>query len=114
MRDWPLLTTARRRIVPPVHAVVNRLTFTDPVSPELVARLRDDAMPRVRAGGCLEANVVQTGERELHLVLLFAAPGDADRMMQEVGSPWMREHVVPLLAGPTDRRVGEVVATTRD
>jgi hypothetical protein len=33
--------------------------------------------------------------------------------MQEVGSPWMREHVVALLDGPTDRRVGEVVASTR-
>jgi hypothetical protein len=97
-----------------VHGVVNRLTFTDPVSPELVQRLREDVMPRVRAAGCLEANVVQTGERELHLVLLFAAPADADRVMREVGSPWMREHVVPLLAGPTDRRVGEVVASTRD
>jgi hypothetical protein len=96
-----------------VHAVVNRLTFTDPISPELVARLRDDAIPRVRAAGGLEAHVVQTGERELHLLLLFAAPGDADRVMQEVGSPWMREHVVPLLSGPTDRRVGEVVASTR-
>ena len=97
-----------------MHAVVNRLSFTDPISPELVARLRDDVMPRLRAAGCLEANVVQTGERELHLVLLFAAPGDAERTMQEVGSPWMREHVVPLLSGPTDRRVGEVVASTRD
>ena len=97
-----------------MHAVVNRLTFTDPITTELVARLRDDAMPRVCAAGCLEANVVQTGERELHLVLLFAAPADADRVMQEVGSPWMREHVVPLLSGPTDRRVGDVVASTRD
>jgi hypothetical protein len=97
-----------------VHAVVNRLSFTDPISPELVARLRDDVMPRLRAAGCLEANVVRTGERELHLVLLFAAPGDAERTMQDVGSPWMREHVVPLLSGPTDRRVGEVVASTRD
>ena len=96
-----------------MHAVVNRLTFADPVAPDLLARLRDDAMPRVREGGCLEAYVVQTGERELHLVLVFREPGDADRMMQEVGSPWMREHVSPLLAGPTDRRVGEVVATTR-
>jgi hypothetical protein len=96
-----------------VHAVVNRLTFADPVPAELLARLRDDAMPRVRAAGCLEANVVQTGERELHLVLLFHHPDDADRTMREIGSPWMREHVVPLLAGPTDRRLGEVVASTR-
>jgi len=96
-----------------VHAVVNRLTFTDPVSADLIARLRDDAMPRLRAAGCLEADVVQTGERELHLVLLFREPDDPDRMMREVGSPWMREHVVPLLAGPTDRRVGVVVASTR-
>jgi hypothetical protein len=96
-----------------VHAVVNRLTFTDPVSAELIARLRDDAMPRVRDAGCLEADVVQTADRELHLVLIFREPGDADRTMQEVGSPWMREHVVPLLAGPTDRRVGPVVASTR-
>lgn len=97
-----------------MHAVVNRLTFADPVPAELLARLRDDALPRVRASGCLEADVVQTGERELHLVLLFREPGDADRTMREVGSPWMREHVVPLLDGPTDRRVGEVVATTRE
>ncbi len=96
-----------------MHAVVNRLTFADPVSADLLARLRDDAMPRVRDGGCLEAHVVQTGERELHLILVFHAADDADRMMREVGSPWMREHVVPLLAGPTDRRVGEVVASTR-
>jgi hypothetical protein len=101
-----------------VHAVVNRLTFTDPVPADLIAgrggmRLRDDAMPRLRAAGCLEADVVQTGERELHLVLLFREADDPDRMMREVGSPWMREHVVPLLAGPTDRRVGVVVASTR-
>jgi hypothetical protein len=97
-----------------MHAVVNRLTFADPVPADLIARLRHDALPRVRAAGCLEADVVQTGERELHLVLLFEQPGDADRTMREVGSPWMREHVVPLLAGPTDRRVGDVVASTRD
>jgi hypothetical protein len=96
-----------------MHAVVNRLAFADPVSPELIARLRDDAMRRLRETPCLDAYVIQTDERELHLVLVFPAAADADRVMQEVGSPWMREHVVPLLAGPTDRRVGEVVASTR-
>jgi hypothetical protein len=96
-----------------MHAVVNRLTFADPVPPDLAARVRDDVMGRLREAGCLDAYVIQTGDRELHLVLVFAAAADAERVMQEVGSPWMREHVVPLLAGPTDRRVGEVVASTR-
>jgi hypothetical protein len=27
-----------------------------------------------------------------------------------VGSPWMRERIVPLLAGPTERVFGPVVA----
>jgi hypothetical protein len=97
-----------------MYGVVNRLTFADPVDARLAARLRDDAMPRIAAVGCRDAYVVQTGERELHLVLLFDDAATADRVMHEVGSPWMREHVVGLLAGPTDRRTGEVVASLSD
>jgi len=93
-----------------MYGVVNRVTFADPVDARLAARLRDDAMPRIAAAGCRGAYVVQTGERELHLVLLFDDAAAADRVMHEVGSPWMREHVVDLLAGPTDRRTGEVIA----
>ncbi|HKV67959.1 MAG TPA: hypothetical protein VJN72_07705 [Gaiellales bacterium] len=94
-----------------MHGVVNRLTFADPVDAALAARFRDGAMTRIAAAGCREAYVVQTGERELHLVLLFDDAAAADRVMREVGSPWMREHVVGLLAGPTDRRTGEVIAS---
>jgi len=28
-----------------------------------------------------------------------------------VGGPWMREHIRPLLAGDTERSVGEVIAS---
>ena len=32
-------------------------------------------------------------------------------MAREVGGPWMREHIRPLLAGDTARSVGEVIAS---
>lgn len=39
--------------------------------------------------------------------------GDADRMAREVGGPWMREHVRPLLVGDTERSLGEVIASAK-
>jgi hypothetical protein len=33
-----------------------------------------------------------------------------ERIKSEVGGPWMREHIVPLLAAPTERTSGDVVA----
>src|SRR5438105_9538630 len=35
----------------------------------------------------------------------------ADRIAREVGAPWMREHIRPLLASDTERSVGEVIAS---
>jgi hypothetical protein len=44
------------------------------------------------------------------LILEFASPQDADRVATEVGGPWMREHILPLLARGPERSVGEVIA----
>ena len=60
--------------------------------------------------GALAARVVEVDERHLILILEFQTAEDADRIAREVGGPWMREHVRPLLAGDTDRSVGEVIA----
>jgi len=35
---------------------------------------------------------------------------DADRVAQDVGGPWMRQHILPLLARGPERSAGEVVA----
>ena len=61
--------------------------------------------------GALAARVAKVDETHLILLLEFAQPGDADRMAREVGGPWMREHIRPLLAGDTERSVGEVIAS---
>ena len=50
--------------------------------------------------------------------LLIVADPDRSRefyrsvLGAEVGNTWMREHVMPHLAGPPDRQIGKVVATS--
>jgi hypothetical protein len=52
---------------------------------------------------------------DTHLILLldFRSAEDADRIAREIGGPWMREHVVPLLARNTERSVGAVIASAQ-
>lgn len=54
--------------------------------------------------------VVQTSE---HDVILGDSVEVLDRIATEVGSPWMREHVVPLLDGPPQRHIGPSLASSR-
>jgi hypothetical protein len=94
-----------------VFGVVNRLSFAAPVDASLVDLLEREVMPRMREV-CRDAHVVQTGERELQLVILFDSAEQAADVTERVGSPMMRELIVPLLDGPTDRRAGPVIAST--
>jgi hypothetical protein len=93
-----------------VHVVVNHLHLRDPVTNETV-RAAQDAVQLVVDAGAVAAHVAKASETHLILLLFFAGPEDADRVSREVGGPWMREHMVPLLARDTDRSVAEVVAS---
>jgi hypothetical protein len=70
-----------------------------------------EGMQLVVDAGALAARVARVDERHLILILEFATAEDADRVAREVGGPWMRENIRPLLAGDTDRNVGEVIAS---
>ena len=94
-----------------MHAVVNQLRFADDLDPDIFSSM-DDVVSQMRLiEGFVAAHVVQTGTREVTLVILGDTPETLDRLATEVGSPWMLAHVVPLLAGPPDRRVGPVLAS---
>ena len=92
-----------------MHVVVNHLRLRDSV-PDTVVQASQAAVQAVVDAGGLSAQLAKVDDRHLVLVLTFASAADADRIAREVGGPWMREHVVPLLAGDTDRSVGEVIA----
>jgi hypothetical protein len=93
-----------------MHVVVNHLRFRDPV-PDATLRAMQEAVEAVAEAGGLAAQVAKVDDTHLILILTFATAEDADRIAREVGGPWMREHVVPLLADGTQRSVGEVIAS---
>jgi hypothetical protein len=93
-----------------VHLVINHLRLRDPVTDATVQAARQGTELVVDAGA-LAARVAKVDETHLILILEFAGAEDADRVAREVGGPWMREHITPLLAGDTERSVGEVIAS---
>lgn len=95
-----------------MHVVVNHLRLRDPLGEETLAALREGIRLVVDAGG-LAGRVVQVDARHLILLLDFESADAADRTAREVGGPWMREHITPLLADGTDRSLGVVIASAR-
>jgi hypothetical protein len=93
-----------------VHVVVNHLRLRDPLADAAVQAVAEGVEVAVDAGA-LAARVAKVDERHLILILEFATAEDADRVAREVGGSWMREHIRPLLAGDTERSVGEVIAS---
>jgi hypothetical protein len=95
-----------------MHAVVNHLHLREPLR-DATVRAAQEAVRLVVDAGALAAQVTRLNETHLILILMFAGPEDADRVSREVGGPWMREHIVPLLARETERSVGEIIATAQ-
>lgn len=93
-----------------MYVVINHLRLREPVADATVQAMREGVELAVGAGA-LAARVAKVDERHLILILEFAMAGDADRMAKEVGGQWMREYIRPLLAGDTERSVGEVIAS---
>ena len=93
-----------------MHVVINHLRLRDPMTNATVEATRE-AVRLVVDAGALAARVAKVDETHLVLILQFATAEEADRIAREVGGPWMRENIVPLLAGDTDRSVGEVIAS---
>ncbi len=95
-----------------VHVVINHLRLRDPVT-DATARAASEGMQLVVDAGALAALVAKVDERHLILIFEFRTAEDADRVAREVGGPWMRENIRPLLAGETERSVGEVIASAK-
>jgi hypothetical protein len=93
-----------------LHVVVNHLRLREPVPPATVEAAWK-GMQLVVDAGALAARVAKVDDTHLILILEFWTAEDAERIAREVGGPWMRENIRPLLVGDTERSVGEVIAS---
>jgi hypothetical protein len=101
---------ATRASVDVLHLVINHLRLREPVLDATVEEVRKGVQLVVDAGA-LAARVAKVDERHLILILEFSTAEDAERIARDVGGPWMRENIRPLLAGDTERSVAEVIAS---
>jgi hypothetical protein len=91
-----------------MRIAVNHLTFAEPIPDALIESARGAVRTIEEAGG--ECRLVQVDETHAFLVLGFPDARVEEHIKNEIGSPWMREHVVPLLSSPPERTSGEVIA----
>jgi hypothetical protein len=104
-RSFPPFCTVGR-----VAVVINHLHLAEPIGDETVQSFRS-IVPRIVNGGASAAQAVQVDATHIVLILEFASAEDADRVASEIGGPWMREHIIPLLSRGPERSVGEVIAS---
>lgn len=95
-----------------MHIVVNHIALQDGVDwPHLEAEVEafNAHMQRTHPD-CLGVALVRESGAHAIFLVHFADLEALQRLSSEVAAPWFAEHVKPLLAGPVDRHVGEVVA----
>lgn len=96
-----------------MHAVVNRLRLSRPLSPEVWSRAQAEVLPLARqVPGFKSLHVIEMTDEEVVLVIVADTAETLDRVATEAGNAWMRENVIPHLAAPPDRQIGRVVATS--
>ena len=95
-----------------MHAVVNRLRLARPIDQSVFENAQRELPPRAAEIEDLRAfHVLRAGDDELIVLILGDAPEALERMRTEVGNDWMRENIVPHLAGGTERVVAESVVS---
>lgn len=96
-----------------MHAVVNHLHFAAPVETDILIAMQTDVTPKMSAIEGFEGlMVIQVAEDHVVLVITGTGPDVLDRLATEVGSPWMKANIMPLLSRPPERVVGAVVVGT--
>ena len=91
-----------------MRVAVNHLTFAEPIPEAVIASAQDAVRAVEEAGG--ECRLVRIDETHAFLLLGFSDAETEERIKNEIGGPWMREHVIPLLASPPERTSGDLVA----
>ena len=64
--------------------------------------------PSMHELGCTGFQLIEVADDRAILLLFFDTAEAAATVSETYGGPLMREHVLPVLSGPTERSVGRV------
>lgn len=93
-----------------MYSVVNRLRLKDPIPADVWGQPAEDVLAQMReVEGFHSLQVVGISSDEVVLIITADTAECLDQIATDIGSPWMREYVVPHLAEPPVRQLGEVL-----
>ena len=93
-----------------MYAVINHLHFAAPVGADIIKRVQTEVGPLMETFEGFEGfRVVQVADGHLVLVITATSQDVLDRLANEVGGPWLRANIAPLLSRPPERLIGPVV-----
>ncbi len=95
-----------------MHIVVNRFTFIAGADWSKLQEAVDEFQAQVSAQRpeFHGVSLVREGENDAIFLVLFDDLESLNDISRNIAAPWFAEHFKPLLAGPVDRHVGEIVA----
>ena len=97
-----------------MHAVVNHFPLKKPVDQKILDLMRQELFPKAQAfEGFEDFYFIRVSDEEVIVVVVWATKEALEEGTKQVGSPWFGERFGPYVAGPPDRKVGEVIASAR-
>ena len=95
-----------------MHLVVNHLRFSTPPPQSAVDAIHGAAGDQLRTiDGFRAVHFCRVDDEHYVLVVEADTPEALERISQEVGGPWVTEHLAPHFSAPPDRSVAEVIAS---
>jgi hypothetical protein len=93
-----------------VFTLVNHHRLSEPI-PESAYAALTARFAEMRDLGLRTFQIVKVADDHVILVAVFDSAEAADTVSGSIGSPWLREYVIPRLSSPTEQSFGEAICS---
>ncbi|HEV2591030.1 MAG TPA: hypothetical protein VGU02_03965 [Gaiellaceae bacterium] len=93
-----------------MFTLVNHHRLREPI-PAAAYEALSGRFDEMRELGLQTLQVISVADDHVILIAVFESGDAADRVSELIGSPWLREHVIPRLSSPTEQSFGEALCS---
>jgi hypothetical protein len=93
-----------------VFTLVNHHYLAEPI-PKSAYDALAERFDEMRELGLQTFQIVNVADDHVILIAMFASDEAADKVSELIGSPWLREYVIPRLSSPTEQSFGEALCS---